>query len=346
VARLRVRRVALPYGAALLVVWTLGGALDLLDRAWGRRGVGFLVSAMLLAAAAQLPFALWRTFVVERRFGFNRTTPRLFALDLLKQAVLFVLLAVPLAWGALRVMDGFGRFWWVSAWAGWLLVSVLVVWLWPALVAPRFNRFTPLPDGDLRRRIRALVARCGFEDGGVYLMDGSRRSAHSNAYFTGLGRTKRVVLFDTLVETMTADEIEAVLAHELGHFKLRHLPKLVALSAGLSLFALGILAYLRERPWFFGSLGVRPSSHAALLLLLWVGPLFAWPLRPLGLGCSRRFEFQADAFAARTVGPAPLRSALEKLCLSNASYLDPDPIHSAFHDSHPPPLSRLGALAQ
>lgn len=340
VAKLRARRAALLFDAALLLLWTLGGGLSALDRALAGRGVPFLLAAHGIAGLLHLPLVLYRVFAIEARFGFNRTTPRRFLADVAKQALLFFLLATPLFWAALAAM----RLGWLAAWAGFTAVSALLGWAFPVLVAPRFNRFTPLPEGELKERVRALLARCGFRESGVFVMDASRRSTHSNAYFTGLGSAKRVVLFDTLVERMAPDEVEAILAHELAHHRLGHLVKGFALTAAVSLVAFALLGFLRDRPWFCEALGMRPSDHGTLLLILWVGPVVVWPLRPVAAYLSRRREQAADAFAAKLTGPAPLQRALLKLYADNAANLDPDPLYSAFHDGHPPPLSRLARL--
>ncbi|MGQ0614953.1 MAG: M48 family metallopeptidase [Planctomycetaceae bacterium] len=351
-ARLAFRRVALLVEAALLAAWTLGGGLDALDRAWRAAGLGpiltgtgFLVSAALLADLLALPFVAYRTFVLEKRFGFNRTAPRLFVADTVRRALLSLLFLAPLAWGAVLLMEQGGPLWWISAWAGWMAALSFLLWLLPTVIAPLFNRFTPLPEGPLRERLQGLVDRCGFSTRGIFVMDGSRRSAHSNAYFTGLGRAKRVVLFDTLLKQLEPDEMEAVLAHELGHAHHRHLPRRLAANALLSLAGFGLLAWFRDAPWLFHGLGLtHPSSHAALLLFLWVGPVLTWAFRPLPARLSRRQEFQADDFAAENAGPDPMARTLVKIYRHNASTLTPDPLYSAFHDSHPPPPIRVARL--
>ncbi len=351
-ARLGFRRVALLAEAALLVAWTLGGGLDLLDRAWRASGLGpilagtgFLVTAALLADLLALPFVVHRTFVLEERFGFNRTTPRLFAADTLRRILLSLLFLAQLAWAALLLMERGGRFWWISAWAGWMAALLFLIWLFPTVIAPLFNRFEPLPEGALRERLSRLVERCGFSPRGVFVMDGSRRSAHSNAYFTGLGRAKRVVLFDTLLKELEPGEMEAVLAHELGHAHHHHLPRRLAASALLSLAGFGLLAWVGTKSWLFAGLGLTlPSSHAALLLFVWVGPLFLWAFRPFLARLSRRQEFQADDFAANNVGPGAMARSLVKIYRHNASTLTPDPLYSSFHDSHPPPPLRVARL--
>jgi len=350
--RLRFRRVALVAEAGLLLLWTRGGGLDALDRAWRASGLGpraagvaFLLSAALLAGLLALPLAAWRAFGLERRFGFNRTTPALFLADAARRAGLSLALLLPLAWGALALMEEGGRLWWLAAWAGWLAVALLLLWAGPALIAPLFNRFAPLPEGPLRERLLRLAERCGFHARGVFVMDGSRRSAHSNAYFTGFGKSRRIVLYDTLVERLGPEETEAVLAHELGHARLRHLPRRLAPAALLALGTIALLAWVRHEPWLFAGLGLSsPSSHGALLLFLWAGPVLLWAFRPLGTRLARRHEIEADDFAAGLLGPAPLARALLEIYRHNASTLTPDPLYSAFHEAHPPPPVRVARL--
>jgi STE24 endopeptidase len=339
-------------GAALLVGWTLGGGADWLDQFWRARGWGelttgtvFLLSAFLIMGLLDLPASIYQTFVLENRYGFNRTTPGLFVTDLAKQALLLALLGAPLAAAALWLMGAGGAHWWLYLWLLWTAFSLFLVWAYPTLIAPLFNRFSPLKSGALKKRIQALLRRTGFVSRGIFVMDGSRRSAHGNAYFTGLGRSKRIVFFDTLLKTLGAREIEAVLAHELGHFKRRHVLKRLVLSFALSLAALALLGWLAQAPWFYHGLGVtQPSAHAALLLFMLAGPVFSFFLRPLLNWGSRRDEYQADAFAAEQAEARALVSALAKLYKENAATLTPDPVHSAFYDSHPPALARIRRL--
>jgi len=349
IARVRFGRVAAVWHAALLVALTLGGGLALLDRAWNARGLlagtAFVLSAFAALELGSLPLRIWRTFRIEQRFGFNRTTPGLFLADLVREAALGVLLGGPLVLGALWLVRDGGPRWWLPAWAGWVGVSLLLTWAWPAVIAPLFNRFTPLRDEELERRIAALLERTGFTSRGVFVMDGSRRSSHANAYFTGLGHRKRIVLFDTLRTMLAPPELEAVLAHELGHYRLHHIPVRLAVGALTSLAGLALLAWLLGRPWFFAGLGVpHPSAHAGLVLFALVGPLFLFPLRPLLGWWSRRHEYQADAFAAEVSDGEALARALVRLYEHNASTLTPDPLHSAFFDSHPPAPLRLARL--
>jgi len=349
VRRLRLGRVAAPARAALLLAFTLGGGLQALADVWDQgtllAGAAFVLSALFLAELCLLPFAIYSTFVIEERFGFNRTTPALFASDLLKQALLTVLLGGPLVYGALWLISSGGPFWWLLLWAAWVGVSLFFTWAYPVLIAPLFFKFTPLDDDALLQRIRDLLQRTGFSSEGIFVMDGSRRSSHANAYFTGLGRRKRIVLFDTLCQTMAAAEVESVLAHELGHFKLHHLRWRLGAGAALGLAGIAVFRLVIEHAWFYEGLGVADvSAHAGLLLFLWIAPLFTFPLRPLLSAWSRRHEYAADAFAATHSDGQALVSALVKMYEHNAATLTPDPIHSAFHDSHPPAPLRVARL--
>lgn len=352
VARVRLGRVHLALGTTVLLAWTLGGGVAALDAAWRESlgpglaaGTGLLVSALLIGVVIELPLAVWKTFRLEARFGFNRTTPRLFAIDTLKSLALMLALATPLAWAALWLMERAGAAWWAWLWGLWLGFNLLLVWAWPRFIAPLFNEFKPLTDSALRARIDALLARTGFTSDGLFVMDGSRRSAHGNAYFTGFGRSKRIVFFDTLLEGLEPAEVEAVLAHELGHFKRRHILKRLVSGALLSLAGLALLGWLTNQPWFYAGLGVpTPSDATALLLFALALPPFTTLLTPVGSWLSRRHEFEADAFAREHSDAAALVSALVKLYRDNASTLTPDPLHSAFHDSHPPAPVRIARL--
>ncbi len=289
-----------------------------------------------------------RQFVVEERFGFNRMTPALYVADLVKSTALAVVLGAPLLALVLWLMDAAGSWWWTWAWLAWAAFNLVLLWLFPTVIAPLFNRFVPLQDAALAGRIERLLARCGFASKGVFVMDGSRRSAHGNAYFTGLGTAKRIVFFDTLIEKLAPDEIEAVLAHELGHFARRHVVKRIAWSFAMSAAGLALLGWLAQQPWFYAGLGTDPTlatRHVvALLLFMLVAPVFAFPLAPLGSFASRRHEFEADAYASAHAGAEPLVRALVKLYEDNASTLTPDPLHSVFYDSHPPAAVRIARL--
>lgn len=339
---------------ALVLLFTVGGGLSLVDR-WQRsldlpevlHGVLVVVSIMLLSSVIALPLSIWRTFGVEARFGFNRTTPRLYIIDLLKSLLLSIVLGGPLLFIILYLMHRAGNAWWLYGWIVWAAFAVLMMWAWPALIAPLFNRFTPLADESLKRRTEALLQRCGFASKGVFVMDGSRRSAHGNAYFTGVGRNKRIVFFDTLLERLQPTEVEAVLAHELGHFKLRHVRTRLVLSLAFGLGGLWLLGQLARWPEFYGALGVdTPAPHMALLLFMFVLPAFTFFLTPLASWWSRRHEFEADAFAAQHADAQQLADALVKLYRDNATTLTPDDLHSAFYDSHPPATVRIARLKQ
>ena len=299
----------------------------------------------LLVQLIHLPLSVWRTFGLEARFGFNRTTPALFLADLGRGLALAVALGAPVLTAILLLMERAVRWWWVWAWGLWLAVMLLMTWAWPAFIAPLFNRFVPLPDLALRQRIEALLDRCGFAARGVFVVDSSRRSSHGNAYFTGIGRHKRIVFFDTLLERLAHPEVEAVLAHELGHFRLKHVRQRLLLSVALSFVGLALLGWLTGQAGFYAALGVAvPSTHAALLLFVLVVPAITFFVTPLASLWSRRHEFQADDFASRHASAAELASALVKLHRDNASTLTPDALYAAFYYSHPPPLVRITRL--
>lgn len=352
IARVKLGMAELVLGTLVLLGWTLGGGLQLLDEAWRAGGwppmavgTAVILSVFLIGAAIELPLSAYATFVLEERFGFNRTTPATFIADLFKGLVLLLLLGTPLAAAALWFMHHTGAWWWLWVWALWLGFTLLLTWAWPTLIAPWFNRFSPLEDPSLRARIEALLERCGFRSSGVFIMDGSKRSAHGNAYFTGVGNSKRIVFFDTLLDSLQPAEIEAVLAHELGHFRLRHIRNRLLASALASLGVLALLGWLSGQAWFYTGLGVdRPAPHLALLLFLLAGPAFGFFLTPLAALWSRRHEFEADEYAVRQSDGAALIRALVTLYRDNASTLTPDPVHSAFYDSHPPAPVRIQRL--
>ncbi|MBI3154753.1 MAG: M48 family metallopeptidase [Burkholderiales bacterium] len=350
---------AMALGGAVLIGWTLLGGLDalnaaLLDAVWPRLGdmgyqLALLAAFVLVGSLIELPLEWFSTFRVEQRHGFNRMTLALFVVDHLKGLVVAALLGLPLAALVLGLMGAAGALWWVWAWAAWVGFMLLMMVVFPTVIAPWFNRFEPLADAQLAERVRALMARCGFAARGLYVMDGSRRSAHGNAYFTGLGRAKRVVFFDTLLQRLAPGEVEAVLAHELGHFRLRHVPQRIALTAAVSGAALALLAWLAAQPAFYLGLGVQPSLGApndalALILFMLALPPLAFFATPLGALLSRRHEFQADAYACAQADGAQLASALLKLHEDNASTLTPDPVYARFYYSHPPAAERLAVL--
>ena len=345
--------IELVLGAVLLLIWTLGGGLELLDN-WLRTyqwspiitGVLVIFSMILISATLDLPINIYRTFVVEQKFGFNHTTPALFITDMLKQTLLMAAIGLPLLWVVLWLMEEMGSLWWLHVWAVWTGFSLFMMWAYPAFIAPIFNKFNPLDNEELKQRIEQLLTRCGFTSQGVFIMDGSRRSSHGNAYFTGLGDNKRIVFFDTLLKSLSIDEVEAVLAHELGHFKRGHIKKRLISMIIISLLSLALLGWLMQYEGFYTGLGVSQSStYIALVLFMMVSPLFSIYLQPVFAWVSRKHEFEADDFASKQCNANNLITALVKLYEENASTLTPDPLYSAFHDSHPPAPVRIAHLA-
>jgi len=304
-----------------------------------------MMSFFLLGSLLDVPFSAWSTFKLETHFGFNHSTLGLFVADLAKQAVLLLVIGTPLIALVLWLMQVSGTYWWLYVWVVWISFSLLMMWAYPSFIAPLFNKFAPLDNAELRSRIESLLSRCGFQSEGIFVMDGSRRSGHGNAYFTGLGRHKRIVFFDTLIHALEPDEIEAVLAHELGHFKRKHVQKRLTGMLLMSLGGLALLGWLAEQPAFYQGLGAaEPSTHMALLLFMLAAPVFSLFLQPLLSKLSRKHEFEADDYAAEQTGAHHLVSALVKLYRDNASTLTPDPLYSAFHDSHPPAPVRVAKL--
>lgn len=349
--KLRLRESAVEAGVLLLL--TLGGILQALDQLWTQwlpeheivRGALVICSALLISSLCTLPFDYVQTFNIDERFGFNKMSRGMFFSDLIKHSVVGIVLGGPILFIALWLMQGAGDGWWFYLWLIWSAFNLFMLAVYPVWVAPLFNKFTPMQDQSLKARIEALLQKCGFASQGLFVMDGSTRSGHGNAYFTGFGRNKRVVFFDTLLEKLNADEIEAVLAHELGHFKHQHVIKRIVMMFGLSLLGLALLGYLIKQPWFFTGLGVAgPSNHMALLLFVLVAPVFMFILRPVLAAYSRTNEFEADHYAAQQSRPQFLIDALVKLYRDNASTLTPDPVHSAFYDSHPPASLRIAKL--
>ncbi len=342
------------YSAGLLLFWTVGGGLEMLDRGldtfalstlW--QGVVLIMLFSVISSLLDLPFALYRIFHVEEKFGFNRMTIKTLIGDMLKSLLLFIIIGLPLIALILWLMNESGPQWWIYVWGVWMGFSLLMLWAYPAFIAPLFNKFKPLEDTTLVSRIESLLDRCGFKSNGVFVMDGSKRSAHGNAYFSGIGANKRIVFFDTLLEGLSHDEVEAVLAHELGHFRLKHVPKQILLSAVITLLALGLLGVLAQEQWFYHSLGVStPSNYMALMLFLLVFPLLTFFIQPILAMGSRKHEFEADAFAAEKIDSRYLVDALVKMYEENASTLTPDELYSAFHDSHPPAPIRISHLQQ
>jgi STE24 endopeptidase len=340
--------------AAVLLALTLGGILaalvawtDVLPLGGLSRDLALIVAVAVLSGLVGLPFSYVQTFGIEAKFGFNRTTRALWAADLAKGILIAAVLGLPFTALLLWLMRAAGPLWWIWAWAVWIAFQFLLLALYPTVIAPLFNKFSPLPAGTARDAIEALLARCGFANRGLFVMDGSRRSSHGNAFFTGFGRAKRIVFFDTLLERLAPDEIEAVLAHELGHFKLKHVLKRMLWMAAFSLAFLALLAWLAASPWFYEGLGVPSAPDrpgVALILFFLALPVFTFVLAPLASLYSRRHEFEADAFAAKNASATSLVRALVKLYEDNAATLTPDPIYSAFHDSHPPAAVRIARL--
>lgn len=352
-ARVRLSQIAAIVDTLLLLALTLGGGIAWLQSAVSywlpaggiAQGVALFVAVLAISGAVGLPSTLYSTFVIEARFGFNRMPLGLFILDQIKGIVVGLVLGIPLLALVLWLFVAAGSQWWLWTWLVWSGFSLAMMWLFPTVIAPVFNRFEPLQDGELKQRIDALLARCGFRSSGVFVIDGSKRSSHGNAYFTGFGAAKRIVFYDTLIKQLDPDEIEAVLAHELGHFRLRHVAKRITVTLGLALVLLWILGGLATLPAFYAGLGVpTPSPATALLLFMLVVPVLTFPFTPLASWSSRQHEFEADAFAAGHASAACLVSALTKLYRDNASTLTPDPLYSAFYDSHPPAAIRIRAL--
>ncbi len=353
IARTGLAGVDLIVEVAALLALTLGGVLQRIADAWASpldpgglwHGVALMVSVAVLLSALELPLVAYRTFVIEQRFGFNRMTPALFVADLARQAGLALAFGVPLLVLVLWLMAQMGGLWWLYVWIAWMGFNLAILLIYPTFIAPLFNRFTPLEDRTLAARVEALLARCGFRSNGLFVMDGSRRSTHGNAYFTGFGAAKRIVFFDTLLSRLAPAEVEAVLAHELGHYRRHHVWKRIGMLFVVSLGLLWLLGQLIGKPWFYEGLGVGTRSEAmALLLFFLVAPVFGFFLHPLTSLYSRRHEFEADAYAASHSNAADLVKALVKLYQDNAATLTPDPLHSAFYDSHPPAATRVARL--
>jgi STE24 endopeptidase len=353
VAKTRIGMLDLAIGAAVILWLTLGGLIESISNFWARwlepgsvlHGTALLLTIFFIQAALGLPTTLYRTFVVEERFGFNRMTVKLFVADLLKHTLVGLALGVPLLVTVLWLMGRAGEHWWLYVWVVWVAYSLLMMMIYPAFILPLFNKFTPIEKGELQARIAALLERTGFRSSGLFMMDGSKRSSHGNAFFTGFGATKRIVLFDTLVNRLQPPEVEAVLAHELGHYKLHHIAKGMALTFGVSFAVLFVLGQLIDKSWFYQGLGVAtPGNAAALVLFFLVLPEFLFFVNPLTSLYSRKREFEADAYATSHANAAELVTALVKLYKDNAATLTPDPLHSAFYDSHPPAATRIARL--
>ncbi|MBT3724913.1 MAG: M48 family metallopeptidase [Gammaproteobacteria bacterium] len=350
--KLKLGRLTLAWETLWLLLWTTGGALSIVDSWWLQyefsplwTGIGVILSLTLLMSLLDLPFSLYSTFVIEERFGFNKTTIKTWITDLLKSASLMMVIGVPLIAVILWLMNQAGQYWWLYAWSVWTAFSLLMMWAFPVFIAPLFNKFSALEDESLKTRIDNLLQRCGFKSKGVFVVDGSKRSAHGNAYFTGFGSNKRIVFYDTLLESLSENEVEAVLAYELGHFKRNHIKKSLALSILMTLGGFALLAWLMNSAWFYSAMGVETAStHTALLLFMFVLPVFTYFISPLFSAMSRKHEFEADDFAKQQSDYRALVSALVNMYRENASTLTPDPIHSMFYDSHPPASIRISHL--
>jgi len=353
------------FDAALLLAFTLGGGIQFiagmvsakLGNGWFSspiaQGMATLIAVLVLYSLLEAPFSIYRTFVIEARFGFNKMTFKLYLLDALKGILIGAVLGLPLLFGVLWLMGRMGEYWWLYVWMVWVVFNLLILFIYPSFIAPLFNKFSPMQDEAMKSRIESLLAKCGFTAKGLFVMDGSKRSAHGNAYFTGFGKTKRIVFFDTLLERLSINEVEAVLAHELGHFKRRHVVKRIAATFAMSLGFLWLLGQLMQTTWFYQGLGVSThstgsgqaqSTALALLLFFMVLPVFSFLLAPIMSAYSRKHEFEADAYAAKQTDAADLVNALVKLYQDNAATLTPDPLYSKFYDSHPPAMVRIAHL--
>ena len=353
-AKLLVNHFEIIFSTIVLLIWTLGGAMNWVDVFLHERisdpillGTVFILSIMLIASFIDLPFSIYRNFILEERFGFNQMTIKTFTGDLIKELILTLALGMPLIYAILYLMNmsAIGDYWWIYVWAILSLFTITMMWIYPTFIAPIFNKFKPLENNSLRNRIDNLLERTGFGSDGIFVMDGSKRSSHGNAYFTGIGKNKRIVFFDTLLKGMEEKEIEAILAHELGHFHHKHVRQRIVSSFIFSLASLALLGYLIKQGWFFHGLGIsEPSAHTALVLFSLTLPVFSFFITPISNLISRKHEFQADAFAASHTDANDLISSLTKLYRENSSTLSPDRYYSAFHDSHPSAILRIARL--
>ena len=352
-ARTRFAMIHSVVDAVVVLVLTFGGLLQFLSTVSAEsfsspllQGVALIALFAIATSAIDLPFSYYRNFGIEARFGFNKMTRAMWVIDLIKHAAVAVVLGLPLVLAVLWLMGVMGDYWWLYVWLVWMGFSLAVTAIYPAFIAPLFNKFSPMQEGSLKARIEQLLAKCGFRSSGLFVMDGSRRSSHGNAYFTGFGKTKRIVFFDTLISRLNEPEVEAVLAHELGHFKLHHVLRRMGWTFAVSLGFLALLGYLEDKAWFYEGLGVSPPGSDALALILFViaVPVFTFLLHPLVAMYSRKHEYEADEYAAKYSSARELVNALVKLYKDNASTLTPDPVHSAFYDSHPPARIRISKL--
>jgi len=345
-------RLQLLLGTVVLFLWTLGGGLNWLDQLWRTAewgplvtGVAVLISFSVISGLIDVPSSLYSTFNIEERFGFNKSTLKTFFIDMIKGTALSMVIGIPLILLVLWLMESAGDLWWLYAWIALTAFSIIMMWAYPKFIAPLFNKFKPLEEGEVLDRLTSLLKRTGFNSDGVFVMDGSKRSSHGNAYFTGFGKTKRIVFFDTLLKHLSPTQVEAVLAHELGHFKRKHVLKGMIASMTMTLLGFAILAWLMKQEWFYTAIGVQESStYMALILFMLVSPAFTFFIGPLMARWSRKHEFEADEFAAKESNANELISALVSLYKKNAGTLTPDPLYSAFYDSHPPASIRIAHL--
>jgi STE24 endopeptidase len=339
-------------GIIFLLLLTLGGGISLAFKWWASfdlspmlTSLGAVATVFFVMMILEIPSSLYQTFVVEEKYGFNKSTKAQFFKDQAKSLALVIAIGMPILAAILWIMDSIGSLWWLAAWAVFMGFTLLMSWLFPTVIAPLYNKFSPIEEGSLKTRIQGLLTRCGFNSDGIFIMDGSKRSGHGNAYFTGMGKNKRIVFYDTLVDSLEEEELEAVLAHELGHFKCKHTRKMLIASSIMTLLSFAILGWLIDKDWFFSGLGVENHSNAAaLLLLMLVSPVFTLFMQPISAFFQRKFEFEADDFASKNAKASKLISGLVKLYEENANTLTPDPLYSAFHYSHPPAAIRIAHL--
>jgi len=352
-AKGRLSLIDVTVGALVLIGFTLGGGLQWIDNTMVQwipnneilRGAAVIAAALLISSIIDIPFDYYQTFTIDERFGFNKMKPSMYFADLIKHGLVGIALGAPILFAALWLMKSAGEYWWFYLWVVWSVFNILMLAIYPTFIAPLFNKFEPLSDESLKTRIEQLLTKCGFKSQGLFVMDGSTRSGHGNAYFTGFGASKRVVFFDTLLDKLNVDEIEAVLAHELGHFKHKHVIKRIVMMFLMSLAGLALLGWLIKQSWFYAGLGVNvPSNYMALILFMLASPVFMFMIKPLMAVYSRKNEFEADDYAAKNANANHLVDALVKLYRDNASTLTPDPLHSAFYDSHPPASARIAKL--
>jgi len=351
--KLKVDNFEILFSSLLLVLWTIGGGIDLINNFWASHsyeglsgGVFVILSIMIISSLLGLPVNYFRTFKIEEKHGFNKSTTSLFFSDYVKQTIIFTLIFGSfISFVVLWLMNYMGQYWWIYTWVFISLFSLIMIWVYPTFIAPLFNKFSPLSDKELEIKIKSLITKSGFQSNGIFVMDGSKRSSHGNAYFTGMGESKRIVFFDTLLKDMSHDEIEAILAHELGHFHHKHIRKNILSTFLMTLIGLALLGYLIDQEWFFSGLGITEvNNHNALIVFTMVAPVFTFLISPISNMLSRKHEFEADNFAATHTDAKNLISSLIKLYKENASTLTPDKIYSTFHHSHPPASERIGEL--